>query len=189
MFLFVVHPFDVGDRLLIDGELHTVAKIKLSTTVFEQGDGTKVWFPNDKLALGPILNQTRAARARESFEFAMDLDTPVTTFEAVQNAAEKYIQLRHKDFDGRCTCVTTATLDPLKLRLAISVTYSFNRAETQRLGEVRHGLILEVTQALVERKAAYTDSQVVLPLRKAQKDRQREAQAEEGEEEEEPAGP
>lgn len=165
MFLFVVHPFDVGDRLLIDGQIHTVYKIKLSTTVFEQGDGTKVWYPNDKLAMVPILNQTRAECARESFEFAMDLDTPVTTFEAVQKAAEEYIGRHGRDFDGRCTCVTTATMDPLKLRLAISVTYSFNRAETQRLGEVRHGLILEVTKALVERKAAYTDSQVVMPMR------------------------
>lgn len=173
MFLFVVHPFDVGDRLLIDGESYIVYKMKLSTTIFEQGSGTKVWYPNDRLMLMPIFNQTRADCARESFEFAMDLTTPVQTFEAVHDAAERYIQQHSKDFVGQCQCVTTATLDPLKLRLAISVTYAFNGTETHRLSQLRHGLILVVTKALVDKKAAYTDPQQIVPLMPATKKTQR----------------
>ena len=164
MFLFVVHPFDVGDRLLIDGESYVVYKMKLSTTIFEQGSGTKVWYPNDRLAMMPIFNQTRADCARESFEFAMDLTTPTETFEAVHQAAEQYCQEHAKDFVGKCSCVTTATLDPLKLRLAISVTYAFNGTETRRLSEVRHGLILVVTKSLVDRNVAYTEPQQIVPL-------------------------
>ena len=164
VFLFMVHPFDVGDRLLIDGETHTVHKMKLSTTVLEQSSGVRVWYPNNRLSIMPIFNQTRAECIRDSLEFAMDLNTPVETFDVVGSAARAYIDSRPNDFSGPCSCVTTATLDPLKLRLAIGVTYSFNQAQSARLGEVRHGLIIVVTKALVDRGVAYTDPQVVVPV-------------------------
>lgn len=164
MFLFIVHPYDVGDILLIEGESHVVHKIKLSNTILEQSSGIRVSYPNSKLAQIPICNQSRAECVRETYAFAMDLNTPDTTFAEVKLAAEEYISRHSKDFQGECTCVTTATLDPLKLRLSISVIYSFNHVEGGRLNEVRHGLILTVTNSLVKKGVAYTDSQVVMPV-------------------------
>ena len=159
IFLFIVHPFDVGDILMIEGESHVVHKMNLSNTVLEQASGIRVSYPNSKLAQLPICNQSRAECVRETYAFAMDLSTPDTTFPAVKRAVEEYISHHTKDFKGECTCVTTATLDPLKLRLSISVVYSFNHSESARLNEVRHGLILTATNSLVKKGVEYTEPQ------------------------------
>lgn len=170
MFLFVVHPFDVGDILLIEGETYVVYKMKLSNTILEQASGIRVSYPNNKLAAIPICNQSRAECVRESYDYAMDLSTPVSTFAAVKKAAEQYIQDHTKDFLGDCTCVTTATLDPLKLRLSISVIYAFNHTQSARLNDVRHGLILSISKSLVQKGVAYTDPQIAAPVVKARKE-------------------
>ena len=184
MFIFVVHPFDVGDILLLEGESHVVTKMKLSNTIFERSSGIRVSYPNNKLAAGPIYNQSRAECVRESYDFAMDLNTPVSTFAAVRKAAEEYIRGHAKDFNGECTCVTTATLDPLKLRLSISVVYAFNHTQGSRLNDVRHGLILVVTKSLVQKGVAYTDPQGMAPA-KASHDVSRAAESDDGNHEEE----
>lgn len=159
IFLFVVHPFDVGDILLVDGESHVVYKMKLANTILEQSSGIRVSYPNNRLAQLPICNQSRAECVRETYAFAADLNTPQATFADVKAAAETYISHHPKDFQGECTCITTATLDPLKLRLCINVTYSFNHSQGARLNEVRHGLILVITNSLVQKGVAYTDPQ------------------------------
>lgn len=160
MFLFMVHPFDVGDRLIIDDATYTVHKLKLSTTILEKDSGVRVWFPNNKLAGLPIYNQSRAEVVRETFQYAMDNSTDEKVFSAVEESVTGYINHHRKDFDGPCSCVTTAALDPLKLRLTIGVTYSFNATQGGRLSATRHGLILAVTKALVSNGARYSDPQI-----------------------------
>ena len=160
MFLFMVHPFDVGDKLTIDKEAFTVYKMKLSTTILEQDTGVRVLYPNNRLALLPIYNQTRAEVLRESHQYALDVSTHERVFHAVGESVQAYISRNQRDFVGSCSCVTTAAVDPLKLRLAIGVTYSFNHTQGSRLANVRHGLILAVTQALVHHRARYSDPQI-----------------------------
>lgn len=67
VFLFSTHPYDVGDRLRLEDATFTVHKLRLSTTVFEQDSGVRVWWPNNRLAAMPIHNLTRAQVVRESF--------------------------------------------------------------------------------------------------------------------------
>lgn len=46
IFLFVKHPFDVGDRVDIDKVSYTVKEIRLLSTVFLDGNNTIVTAPN-----------------------------------------------------------------------------------------------------------------------------------------------
>jgi small-conductance mechanosensitive channel len=46
IFLFVKHPFDVGDRVNIDGVQYTVKEIRLLSTVFLDTSGLLVQAPN-----------------------------------------------------------------------------------------------------------------------------------------------
>jgi small-conductance mechanosensitive channel len=46
IFLFVKHPFDVGDRVNIDSVQYTVKEIRLLSTVFLDTSGLLVQAPN-----------------------------------------------------------------------------------------------------------------------------------------------
>ncbi|PPD74272.1 hypothetical protein GOBAR_DD28796 [Gossypium barbadense] len=46
VFVFVMHPFDVGDRCVVDGVQLLVKEMKILTTVFLKLDNEKVYYPN-----------------------------------------------------------------------------------------------------------------------------------------------
>lgn len=46
IFLFIKHPFDVGDRVIVNKETYTVKEIRLLSTVFLDGNSTSVQAPN-----------------------------------------------------------------------------------------------------------------------------------------------
>ncbi|KAG2015646.1 hypothetical protein CC2G_008900 [Coprinopsis cinerea AmutBmut pab1-1] len=49
IFLFIKHPFDVGDRVVINNQTYTVKEIRLLSTTFLDGNSTCVQAPNNVL--------------------------------------------------------------------------------------------------------------------------------------------
>lgn len=43
VFLFLVHPYQIGDRIMYDGVKHTVVNFGLMATQFYRYDGAKIW--------------------------------------------------------------------------------------------------------------------------------------------------
>ncbi|KAJ1728327.1 hypothetical protein LPJ61_004092, partial [Coemansia biformis] len=60
IFLFQVHPYDVGDTVVIATDNLTVSKIRLLSTVFFKTDGTYTIYPNSVLATMKIQNLRRS---------------------------------------------------------------------------------------------------------------------------------
>ncbi|KAI3968471.1 hypothetical protein MKX01_007781 [Papaver californicum] len=56
IFVFVMHPFDVGDRCKIDGVQMIVEEMNILTTVFLRFDMEKIYYPNSVLSTKPISN-------------------------------------------------------------------------------------------------------------------------------------
>jgi small-conductance mechanosensitive channel len=58
IFLFVKHPYDVGDRISFTGgdEVYTVAKMQLLSSNFKRADGKFVWIGHNVLATKVIEN-------------------------------------------------------------------------------------------------------------------------------------
>ncbi|KAK8866012.1 hypothetical protein IAR55_001163 [Kwoniella newhampshirensis] len=82
IFLFVKHPYDVGDRVDIDTIPYTVAKMQLMSTSFKRTDGKYVWIGHNVLSTKIIENIRRSGPISESFSFEVDFET---SFEALQN--------------------------------------------------------------------------------------------------------
>ncbi|KAL3730918.1 hypothetical protein ACJRO7_027869 [Eucalyptus globulus] len=59
VFLFVMHPYDVGDRCGIDGVQMVVEEINILMTVFLRYDDQKIIYPNSTLATKAIDNYYR----------------------------------------------------------------------------------------------------------------------------------
>jgi small-conductance mechanosensitive channel len=50
IFLFIKHPFDVGDRVVVNKETYTVKEIRLLSTIFLDGSSVSVQAPNNVLS-------------------------------------------------------------------------------------------------------------------------------------------
>lgn len=78
LFLFVMHPYDVGDRIVTDGkvghsdeDILTVVHVNIQNTVFRKWNGVYVTTPNHLLATDAITNLSRATEQWERVEFAI----------------------------------------------------------------------------------------------------------------------
>jgi hypothetical protein len=81
LFLFVIHPFDVGDRVYIqlssptDFDNLVVSEMHLLSTVFERWDGVKVYVPNYVLAMKSIINIRRSGSICETHRLQVGYQT------------------------------------------------------------------------------------------------------------------
>nr|XP_043629810.1 mechanosensitive ion channel protein 10-like [Erigeron canadensis] len=77
IFVFVKHPFDVGDRCVIDGVQVVVEEVSILTSVFLRYDNEKIYYPNSILATKSISNFNRSPEMRDIVEFDLDASTSV----------------------------------------------------------------------------------------------------------------
>ncbi|KAF2613298.1 hypothetical protein F2Q70_00007335 [Brassica cretica] len=83
IFVFVMHPYDVGDRFVVDGVPMLVEEMNLLSTVFLKLDNEKVYYPNAVLATKPISNSFRSSDMSETVEFSIAFSTPISKKESL----------------------------------------------------------------------------------------------------------
>ncbi|KAI8369922.1 hypothetical protein BD560DRAFT_370352 [Blakeslea trispora] len=76
IFVFVTHPFDAGDRVLIQGENWVVQNVGLLVSTFLKWDGTVVYAKNSVLSSQYIFNVRRSGRTGETVELQISFATP-----------------------------------------------------------------------------------------------------------------
>ncbi|GMN75536.1 hypothetical protein TIFTF001_056784 [Ficus carica] len=77
VFVFVMHPFDVGDLCVVDGVPLLVEEMNILNTVFLKLNNEKVYYPNLVLSTKPISNYYRSSDMGDAVEFSIDFMTPV----------------------------------------------------------------------------------------------------------------
>lgn len=118
IFLLVIHPFDVGDRVFI--ALGTtspqiaataatmsgvealdnliVVEMHLLSTVFERWDGVRLYVPNYVLAGKPIFNIRRSGPLMETQRLHIDFSTPVRKIEELRLRIEEFLRRETADY-------------------------------------------------------------------------------------------
>ncbi|GBG32450.1 Mechanosensitive ion channel protein 10 [Hondaea fermentalgiana] len=102
IFLFGVHPYDVGDTLLFNNNRYTVSRIRLLTTDFVQADGAMMRLQNSYVAtLGPIFNLDTS----RNHSIGLDLYFPATdvresTVKAIRNSLNEFVKANPSSFEG-----------------------------------------------------------------------------------------
>ncbi|KAI8366471.1 hypothetical protein EDC96DRAFT_508209 [Choanephora cucurbitarum] len=76
IFVFVTHPFDAGDRVLIQNENWVVQNVGLLVSTFLKWDGTVVYAKNSVLSTQYIFNVRRSGRTGETVELQISFATP-----------------------------------------------------------------------------------------------------------------
>ncbi|KAL3535550.1 hypothetical protein ACH5RR_004011 [Cinchona calisaya] len=93
VFVFVMHPFDVGDRCVIDGVQMIVEEMDILKTAFLRYDNEMIYYPNAVLATKAIGNFNRSPeKMGDTVNFDVDVSTSSESIEALKAKIKEYIE-------------------------------------------------------------------------------------------------
>jgi small-conductance mechanosensitive channel len=108
IFVFVKHPFDVGDRVSIYGNTgakglgddYFVKEIALLYTEFKKMEGHVVQAPNSYLNTLFILNQRRSGALAEAVPVVIKFGTTLDQIEALRNRLLDFVRAEKREYQG-----------------------------------------------------------------------------------------
>ncbi|KAL6208066.1 hypothetical protein ACLB2K_019018 [Fragaria x ananassa] len=126
MFLFVAHPYDVGDCIVFDGVPMIVEEMSIFTTVcLKLSSNEKVYYPNSVLSAASISNYTRSPDMREAVEFSIAL-TPVENIVKLKWKIKEYIEGEPQYWHRKHNVAVINIEDVNKLKMAVYCHHKMN---------------------------------------------------------------
>ena len=110
IFLLIIHPFDIGDRVFI--KLDTtdnkaggdctdnllVVEMNLMSTVFERWDGVRIYVPNSVLSTKPIYNIRRSGPTTDLLRMSFAHTTRIDQLENLRLRLQAFLRQNRQDF-------------------------------------------------------------------------------------------
>lgn len=155
IFVFIMHPFDVGDRCVIDGVQMVVEEMNILTTIFLRYDNEKITYPNSVLATKPISNFYRSPEMSDSVEFAIGFSTTVDTIAALKTRIKLYIESKPEHWRSGHSVQLKDIVDMNKIKMVLYVTHTINFQNIAEKGSRRSDLILELKKMFEELGITY----------------------------------
>ncbi|KAL9225741.1 hypothetical protein vseg_001631 [Gypsophila vaccaria] len=142
IFLFVMHPFDVGDRCEIEGVQMVVEEMNILTTVFLRFDNQKIIYPNSVLATKPIGNYYRSPDMGDAIDFCVHISTPVEKLNLMKERITRYIENKKEHWYPAPMVVLRDVEDMNRIKFSIWLSHTMNH---QDMGErwARRALLVE----------------------------------------------
>lgn len=139
IFLFVKHPYDIGDRVDISTDQYTVEHISLLFTVFRRANGAKVGglvqVPNIVLNTLQIENLSRSHAMMEEHSVFVSFDTTFEDVQILRDELNKFVMDKDnsRDFQPDMNIEILGTTDMSKLEIQVQIKHKGNWAnETLR---------------------------------------------------------
>ncbi|WYZ36019.1 hypothetical protein EsH8_X_000666 [Colletotrichum jinshuiense] len=151
IFIFVKHPFDVGDRVKIDDHEMTVEKISLLYSVFRKVDSNKITqVPNINLNSTWVENVSRSGPMRERIDVQIAADTSFDDIERLRRRIRDEIRApeNRRDFREDVDVELMSIGDMSKLEVYIEAEHksNWNNEHVRRLR--RNKLMTAVVSSL-----------------------------------------
>ncbi|XP_050270121.1 mechanosensitive ion channel protein 10-like [Quercus robur] len=155
IFVFVMHPFDVGDRCVIDGVQMTVEEMNILTTVFLRYDNEKIFYPNSVLLTKPISNFYRSPDMSDSVEFAVDVSTSIESIGALKARIKTYLESKPQHWRPGHNIQVKEIEDVNKMKMGLYVTHTINFQNAGDRNSRRSELVLELKKIFQELSIKY----------------------------------
>jgi small-conductance mechanosensitive channel len=134
IFVFVKHPFDVGDRVIIYGNSgasglgddYFVKEIALLYTEFKKMEGHIVQAPNSVLNNLFILNQRRTGALAEALPIVIKYGTTVDQMERLRHRLVEFVRSERRDFQRMILHELREVTENLSLTLNVVFFYKSN---------------------------------------------------------------
>ncbi|CAN7038040.1 hypothetical protein IGI04_005031 [Brassica rapa subsp. trilocularis] len=156
VFVFVMHPYDVGDRCIIDGVVLLVEEIDLLTTVFLKIDNEKVFYPNATLISKPISNFYRSPDMGDAILFSIAFSTPAAKIATLKETISEYLVQNPQNWYPNFLFLVDAIENVNKLNLNLIVTHTINFQHFTEKRLRRTELVIAVKRILEELEIEYT---------------------------------
>ncbi|ETN43442.1 uncharacterized protein HMPREF1541_02601 [Cyphellophora europaea CBS 101466] len=136
IFLFVKHPYDVGDRVDVNDEHYVVDRISLLYTIFRRvKDHRRTQVPHIVLNSLWIDNISRSKAMREQLSIYVSFDTTLEDVELLKKEMEAFVADKDnsRDFQPQVNIELTGIAEMSKLELKVEIIHKSNWAnETLR---------------------------------------------------------
>ncbi|XP_010423255.1 PREDICTED: mechanosensitive ion channel protein 7-like [Camelina sativa] len=155
IFLFIIHPYDVGDRVVIDTVEMVVEEMNILTTVFLKADNLKIVYPNILLWQKAIHNYHRSPDMGDEVTCCVHITTPPEKIIAMKQRISSYIDSKPEYWYPKADIIVKDVEDLNIVRLAIWPCHKINH---QNMGErfTRRALLVEeVIKILLELDVQY----------------------------------
>ncbi|KAF9793059.1 Mechanosensitive ion channel-domain-containing protein [Thelephora terrestris] len=126
IFLFIKHPYDVGDRIQVNKDAYTVKEIRLLSTIFLDGSNALVQAPNVVLNSEFIINFRRSGEMSEPFTFDVAYDTSFEQIEALRGRMIAYLSNERRDYVAVFDVTVLDIPDQEKMSLKVDIKYKSN---------------------------------------------------------------
>ncbi|KAL8189456.1 hypothetical protein R6Q57_029022 [Mikania cordata] len=152
VFVFIMHPFDVGDRCVIDGVQMIVEEMNILTTVFLRYDNEKIYYPNVVLATKPISNFYRSPDMGDGVEFSIDFATPFEKIGLLKDEIKKYLEKNPQLWHPNHNFVVREIENVNKIKMALFFNHTMNFQDYGEKNRRRSELVLELKKLFEELK-------------------------------------
>ncbi|KAF2287156.1 hypothetical protein GH714_038468 [Hevea brasiliensis] len=144
IFVFVMHPFDVGDRCLVDGIQMVVDEMEILTTTFLRFDNARIFYPNSILSTKYICNFYRSPPMMDTVEFAIDLQTPDDDITKLQNIIKRYLKSNPRRWRPDHSLQFKEIENMNKMKVILYFNHTINFQDIIKKGKRRSELVLHM---------------------------------------------
>ncbi|KAL9242155.1 hypothetical protein vseg_016182 [Gypsophila vaccaria] len=144
IFVFIMHPFDVGDRCVIDGVQMIVEEMNILTTVFLRYDNEKIFYPNSVLSTKPISNFYRSPEMSDAVDFSVDFSTTVETISALKTRIKAYLESKPEHWRASHSVQVKDIQNMNTMVMALYVNHTINFQNGGEKGNRRSELVMEL---------------------------------------------
>ena len=134
IFVFVKHPFDVGDRVtiygntgaLLHGDDYFVKEISLLYTEFKKMEGHVVQAPNSYLNTLFILNQRRSGGLAEAIPITLRFGTTIEQIDALRQRLLEFVRSEKREYQANILTELRAVTENYSITLNVVFFYKSN---------------------------------------------------------------
>lgn len=145
IFIFVSHPFDVGDTVLLDGQKFNVKRIGWWSSVF-YGEGKCVTYLYNSALNGMYITNFRRS-GPQAQEFCMDIhmDTSPELLEQLEERLNVFLESNPRDFIAPVTIKIKKIVNSEDLKISLTVQHRSNFQNSNLRGH-RNSLFLQAVK-------------------------------------------
>jgi small-conductance mechanosensitive channel len=130
IFLFIIHPYDIGDRIFVNIDNHfenlVVHELNVFSTVFYRWNGTCVYVPNSILSNKLITNVRRSGVVADSHKIQINARTEQSKLLSLKSTLEAFLKKNSGDFTEYCMVNYEYIENSNKLHMKIYMQYKTN---------------------------------------------------------------
>jgi hypothetical protein len=150
IFLFFTHPYDVGDRVIIEGETLNVKEFGLMSTTFVRWDGSEIYIANTRLDSNILLNVKRSGPMSEGIELSVAIETTQAQFDNLKEFMQEWIiENESREILPSVGIFTTRIYDSRRIDINVILAHKSNHQNGGARVARRTRFMLKLTEGLI----------------------------------------